>query len=302
MDIYKMIPERSKINVVEELINILFLVISLSMVTMVYAGTLPDSDSRLGLQSEEEVAAELSNPNSSLGTMSFQFDYIKFDGNLPNASSKNALRITFQPSLPYPISDSSNLFIRPAIPLIIRQDIPNVNGGFDSKEFDLGDISFDASLAKSFSNGIILLGGLAGTLPTASNDSVGLKQWLLGPQLGIAKIQKWGVFGVLFNHQWDIAGEDDFSTSITAGQYFYSINLHDGWQIFGAPTFSYNHKADSDNAWTFPLAIGIQKTTFFGASPWKFSLQYWHYLESPELYGPDWQVRFGISKVVSLPW
>ncbi len=190
--------------------------------------TVPDSDGGLGSPSAEEIAAELSNPNSSLGTMSLQFDYIAFEGDLPGASGQDALRATFQPSLPYPLSDSMNLFIRPAIPLIISQDVPGASGGFDSKGVDLGDISFDASLARSFPNGLVLLGGLAGTLPTATNDVLGLDQWLLGPEFAVAKVLKWGVIGVLVSHQWDIAGEDDFSTSVTAGQYFYSINLRDG--------------------------------------------------------------------------
>ena len=262
----------------------------------------PDSDGGLGSPSAEEIAAELSNPNTSLGTMSVQFDYIAFDGDLPGASSQDALRATFQPSLPYPLSDSMNLFIRPAVPLIIRQDVPSVSGGFDSKGVDLGDISFDASLAKSFPNGLVLLGGLGGTLPTATNDALGLDQWLLGPEFAVAKVLKWGVIGVLVSHQWDIAGEDDFSTSVTAGQYFYSINLRDGWQISGSPTFSYNHKADSDNSWTLPLAIGVQKTTMIGGRPWKFGMQYSHYLKTPDLFGPDWQIRFSISPVVALPW
>ena len=190
--------------------------------------TVPDSDGGLGSPSAEEIAAELSNPNSSLGTMSVQLDYIAFDGDLPGAGSQDALRATFQPSLPYPLSETTNLFVRPAIPLIISQDVPNVAGGFDSKGVDLGDITFDASLARGFPNGMVLLGGLTGTLPTATNDALGLDQWLLGPEFAIAKVEKWGVFGVLVSHQWDIAGEDAFSTSITAGQYFYSINLRDG--------------------------------------------------------------------------
>ena len=264
--------------------------------------TVPDSDGGLGSPSAAEIAAELSNPNSTLGTMSVNFDYVAFDGNLPGASSQDSLRMTFQPSLPYPLSKTTNLFIRPAFPLIISQDVPNAGGGFDSKEVDLGDITFDASLARGFPNGMVLLGGLTGTLPTATNDALGLDQWLLGPEFAIAKVQKWGVIGVLVSHQWDIAGEDAFSTSISAGQYFYSINLRDGWQIAGSPTFSYNHKADSDNNFTFPLAIGVQKTTIIGGRPWKFGVQYWHYLESPDLFGPDWQIRFSVSPVVSLPW
>ncbi len=264
--------------------------------------TAPDSDGGLGSPSAQDIAAELSNPNTTLGTMSVNFDYIAFEGDLPRASSQNAFRATFQPSLPYPLSDTTNLFVRPAIPLIISQDVPNLNGGFDSKGVDLGDISFDAAVAKSFPNGMVLLGGLAGTLPTASNDALGLDQWLLGPEFAIAKVQKWGVVGVLVSHQWDIAGEDDFSTSITGGQYFYTINFRDGWQLFGAPTFSYNHKADNDNDWTLPLAVGVQKTTIIGGRPWKFGLQYWRYVESPDVFGPDWQIRFSVAPVVALPW
>ena len=264
--------------------------------------TAPDSDGGLGSPSAQDIAAELSNPNTSLGTMSLQFDYIAFDGDLPGASSQHALRATFQPSLPYALSDTTNLFVRPAIPLIISQDVPNVNGGFDSQGIDLGDISFDASLARSFPNGMVLLGGLAGTLPTATNDALGLDQWLLGPEFAIAKVQKWGVFGLLLTHQWDVAGDDDFSTSITAGQSFYSINLRDGWQISGSPTFSYNHKADSDNDLTLPLAVGVQKTTIFGGRPWKFGLQYWYYIESPDAFGPRHQIRIAISPVIKLPW
>lgn len=264
--------------------------------------TVPDSDGGLGSPSAAEIAAELSNPNSTLGTMSVNFDYVAFDGNLPGASSQDSLRMTFQPSLPYPLSKTTNLFIRPAFPLIISQDVPNAGGGFDSKGVDLGDITFDASFSRGFPNGMVLLGGLTGTLPTATNDALGRDQWLLGPEFAIAKIQKWGVIGVLVSHQWDIAGEGSFSTSVTAGQYFYSINLGGGWQIAGSPTFSYNHKADSDNDWTFPLAIGVQKTTIIRGRPWKFGLQYWHYLESPDLFGPDWQIRLNISPVVSLPW
>ena len=117
-----------------------------------------------------------------------------------------------------------------------------------------------------------------------------------------AIVRKWGVLGLLVTHQWDVAGEDDYSTSITGGQYFYAINLGNGWQFNGSPTFSYNHKADSDNAWTFPLAAGLSKTTIINGRPWKFSLQYWHYVESPDVFGPDYQIRMAISPVVKLPW
>jgi hypothetical protein len=262
----------------------------------------PDDEGGLGSPSAQDIANELANPNTTLGTLNFQFDYIEFDGDLHGSDKQEALRIQFQPSLPYALSDNTNLFFRPAIPVILDQDVPDAQGGFDSKGVDLGDISFDASLARSFSNGIVLVGGMVGTLPTATNDALGLDQWLAGPEAAIAVLRRWGVLGILLTHQWDVAGENDYSTSITGGQYFYTINLKKGWQINGSPTFSYNHHADSDNAWTFPLAVGLSKTTIINGRPWKFGIQFWHYIKSPDIFGPDFQLRFSVSPVVKLPW
>jgi len=36
--------------------------------------------------------------------------------------------------------------------------------------------------------------------------------------------------------------------------------------------------------------------------PWQFGVEYQHYIESPDLFGPDWQIQFSISPVVALPW
>jgi hypothetical protein len=236
-----------------------------------------------------------------MGTMSLLFDGIAYDGDLPDAGSQRAFRATFQPSLPYPLSDTTNLFVRPLIPVILSQDVPTADG-FESVGFNLGDIGFDASIARSLSGGYVVGGGLVGTLPTATDDALGLDQWLLGPEVLVAKVAKWGVLGLLVSHQWDVAGGDGNPTSITGGQYFYTINLKNGWQLNGAPVFSYNHNAASGNAWTVPIAIGVAKTKIIGGRPWKFNLQYWQYVVSPDTFGPHYQIRIGISPVVALPW
>ena len=256
----------------------------------------------LGSPSAAEIAAALSDPNTNLGSMNFQFDYIAYQGDIPGAGDAEAQRMLFQPSLPYKLSETTNVFMRPAVPVIFNQDVPDRTGGFDSEGVDLGDISFDAALAKSLPGGFVVLGGLAGTLPTATDDSLGLDQWLLGPEAALAMVRSWGVMGVLVSHQWDVAGEDDYDTSVTGGQYFYALNMGNGWQINGSPTFSYNHEAPGDDNWTFPLAIGFSKTVILSGRPWKFGVQYWHYVETPDTFGPDYQVRFSVSPVVKLPW
>ena len=268
---------------------------------VITADTAPGGEGGLGAPSASEVAAALSNPNTTMGTMSTLIDLIAYDGDLPDAGSQRAFRATFQPSLPYPLSDTTNLFVRPLIPIIFSQDVPTADG-FESKGINLGDIAFDALLAKNLSGGFVVGGGVVGTLPTATDDALGLDQWLLGPEFMAAKVSKWGVLGLLVTHQWDVAGGDGDGTSITGGQYFYTINLKNGWQINGSPVYSYNHNATSGNAWTFPIAVGAAKTTILGGRPWKFNLQYWHYVVSPDNFGPNNQIRIGISPVVALPW
>jgi hypothetical protein len=255
----------------------------------------------LGSPSAAEIAAALSDPNTNMGSMNFQFDYIAYQGDIPGAGDATAQRMLFQPSLPYKLSDTTNLFIRPAVPVIFNQDVPVRTGGFNSEGVDLGDISFDASLGKTLPGGFVVLGGLAGTLPTATNNKLGLDQWLLGPEAALAIVRPWGVVGALVSHQWDVAGDND-DTSITGGQYFYAFNLGGGWQINGSPTFSYNHEAPSDDKWTLPLAVGVSRTVILAGRPWKFGVQYWHYLETPDTFGPDDQIRFSVSPVVKLPW
>jgi len=252
-------------------------------------------------KSAAEIAHELANPNTTLGFMAFPIDYTIYDGDLPDADDQDAWKISFQPSLPYPIAKGMNFFLRPLIPVILDQPVPGPDG-FESKGVNLGDIAFDAALGKSLPSGWQIIGGMVGTLPTATDDALGLDQLLLGPEFFMGKKTDWGFLGALVSHQWDVAGEDDYNTSITGGQYFYTINLKNAWQIQAQPTWSYNHEADSGNKWTFPLGIGASKTIIAGKTPWKFSLQYWYYSESPDDFGPKHQIRFQIAPVVPLPW
>ena len=100
----------------------------------------------------DAVARELANPNTVLGSLNFNFDYSAYKGDLPGASDQSATRVTFQPVFPYPISKSTNFYLRPAVPIVIAQDVP-ATGGFENKGVELGDISFDAAFGKSLPGG-----------------------------------------------------------------------------------------------------------------------------------------------------
>ena len=248
-----------------------------------------------------EIAAELNNPNTVLGTMNFNLDITGYGGSLPQASDQTGVALGFQPVLPYPITKSVNFFLRPLIPIVFTQPVPT-SGGFEHVGTDLGDISFDAAFGKSFKNGLVVVGGMVGTMPTATNGALGRDQWLLGPEGLVGWVQKWGAVGVLVTHQWDVGGTNAYSTSITGGQYFAVLNLGGGWQLRSTPPYSYNHEAPSGQRWTFPVGGGIAKTSIFGRLPVKFAVEAWYFVASPDDFGQDFQVRLSVSPVVPLPW
>ena len=237
--------------------------------------------------------------------MNTNFDYAVYGGNKPGASEQTGVSILFQPNIPYPLGGGTNFFVRPSIPIFIDQPVFNASlNEFESKGPELGDISFDASFGFSFDakgGKNVMLVGASIVMPTATGD-LGSDQWLLGPFFGGSIIRKWGSFAVFASQLYDVAGDDSFDTNITAGQYLYTINIKNGWQIMSTPTWSYDHEASSNNALSFPLAVGIAKTAIINNRPWQFTLEYWNYVASPDDFGVEHQIRVTIGPVVKLPW
>jgi len=259
------------------------------------------SSPTLAQQAADEIARDLANPNTSRGTFSFPIDLVNYGGTLPDAGGQNAFKISAQPSLPYPVASGVNFFLRPLIPVVLSQPVPTASG-FDSRGVALGDIGFDAAIGKTFPSGLVLVGGVVGTMPTSTDDQLGVHQWLLGPEVLLAKVWHWGVLGALVTHSWRVAGSNPSSTSITGGQYFVTINLGGGWQISGQPVWSYNHEAPEGDRLTFPLGSGVSRTMVLGSMPWRFGLQYWYYVARPEAFGPRQQIRLSVAPVLPLPW
>jgi hypothetical protein len=85
---------------------------------------------------------------------------------------------------------------------------------------------------------------------------------------------------------------------VTAGQYFYAVGLGKGWQIASGPNFSYNWLADSDQALTLPVGIGVAKTTKLGSTPVKFQVQVQYFVEQPDAFGPEWLLKFSMTPVI----
>jgi hypothetical protein len=254
-------------------------------------------------KSAEEIGRELSNPTAALGTLSGSLDFQGWDGNLPGAGDQNSLAYVFQPTLAFPQGNGYNLLFRPAISLLFQTPVPNSGGGFNNEGVELGNTGFDLAYGKTSETSLLYLFGVVGELPTNTDDSVGADQWLLGPEVAIGVAKEWGTVGVLITHMWDVAGDAAPNTSITGGQYFYAFSLPRAFQIAAAPTWSYDRNAASGEKLTLPLGIGLSKTTITAkGTPLSFAIEYWHFVESPDSFGPDWQLSFNFTPVIELPW
>lgn len=251
--------------------------------------------------SAEEIAAKLANPTSPVMTIGNNLDYVTFKGELPGADDQTGMRYVFQTVFPFKLRNGGSLFFRPAIPVMFNEPVPDGQGGFNSIGTDLGDTGFDFSYGITTSTGFLWGAGMVGTIPTATDDSLGKDLWGLGPELLLGVIRKWGVIGGVISHQWDVGGSGDGKINLTGINYFYAFPLGGGWQIAAGPSISYDHSRDRDN-WTVPLGIGIAKTSIISGRPWKFQLQYWNYVEAADAFAPKHQVRLSINPVVSAPW
>ncbi len=251
----------------------------------------------------DDIARELANPISTLGRMALRLDYVQFEGDFPDADDQSSTVLLFQPSLPYPHESGMNFFIRPAVPIII--DRPVFDGtDFSGEGVELGDISFDFAGGIVDAEGLVLLGGVVFTMPTATQDDFGKNQWSLGPEFLAGRLTDWGFYGLLVTHQWDIADTSSSAedVNLTSGQYIYTYLLSDGWAIGAGPSWSYDWEADSDDRLTLPVGTGVSRTMVFGTTPVKFSLEFNYYVEQPDAFGPEWGVRLTMTPIVSLPW
>ena len=245
--------------------------------------------------SADEVAAQLSNPNTPLASLTFKFQFRTLQGDLPKADDQESGTLLFQPVLPFPLANGDLVLFRPAVPLLIAQPVFDVEElDFDS-HFGLGDISFDLAYARTTKTGILMAGGLVVTMPTPTKDELGPDRWTLGPELLIGKLTKTYVLGAFPNHQWDIGGSGEADISLTSGQVFGIYLPGGGWNIGTQPIISYNHEIDE---WTIPLNATIGKTVILNGRPWKFAMEINYFVAQTDAFGPEWFVGLNVTPVV----
>jgi hypothetical protein len=242
----------------------------------------------LAQESSADLAKKLSNPVAAMISVPFQFNYDEGYG--PNDGYRAVLNI--QPVVPISISEDWNMISRTILPIIYQEDVFGPSG----HQSGLGDTT--QSLFFSPKNpgpgGIIWGAGPAFLLPTATDELLGGEKWGAGPTAVVLRQSGHWTYGILANHIWSFAGEEDRADiSSTFLQPFLSYTTPDAW------TFGVNTESTYDwenEEWSVPLNFTVAKLVKFGEQPVSFTVGARYWAEAPET-GPD---GWGFRGVVTL--
>lgn len=238
-----------------------------------------------GTDQAAELAKKLSNPVANLISVPLQSNWDFGIG--PEKATRYTLNI--QPVIPFSLGSDWNLITRTIVP-IIHADSP-VKGGDDSE--GLGDIlqSFFFSPTALTRGGWIWGVGPVILYPSGAEE-VSAEKWGAGPTAVLLKQQSGWTVGMLANHVWSFAGDDDRNdVSATFVQPFLSYTTKT-YTTLGLNTEStYDWEAD---AWTVPVNLTIAQLLKIGKLPLQFQAGGRVYAVRPE-GGPDWGLRFVVT-------
>ena len=151
-----------------------------------------------------ELAKKLANPIASLISVPAQHNYDEYGGTNDGASVH---RLNIQPVIPISLSENWNVITRTIVPLVDQNDFPIAA----MNESGLGDVvasQFFSPKAPT-ANGWIWGVGPVELVPSASDEVLGGDKWGLGPtSVALKQMGPWTV-GLLANHIWSVAGDDD---------------------------------------------------------------------------------------------
>jgi len=235
----------------------------------------------------QELAKKLSNPIASLISIPFQFNYDNGYG--PNDGYKAYVNV--QPVIPFSLNDDWNLISRTILPVAWQNSVASPAG----YQFGLGDItqSLFFSPKKPTESGIIWGAGPVFLFPAATDSLLGAGKWGAGPTAVILKQSNGWTVGILANHIWSFAGDDDRTDiNSTYMQPFLSYTTHDAWTFTLNTESTYNWEAED---WSVPVNFQVSKIVKLGRLPVSLTAGVRYWADSPDNGPEGWGFRTGIT-------
>jgi hypothetical protein len=242
--------------------------------------------------SANELNKQLSNPVTSLWSLSFQFNNFRLD----NGEWNNSLQ--FQPVLPVGLTRDLNLITRAVIPLYNIVPHQTASGEFEHT-VGFGDIVLLELLSPADSGKWILGAGPTFIFPTASSTFTGQGKWRAGPAVVVGYLTDKFIAGVFPQQWWSFAGDADRpDTSQMNLQPFVAWFFGEGWSVGDSGNILANWKASSSERWTVPVGVAVGKVVKLGRLPVKIQLAGQYMPIHPSNVGQEWNIPFQLTPVI----
>lgn len=232
-----------------------------------------------------ELAKKLANPIASLISVPLQLNY---DKNIGPQDEGSKWVLNIQPVIPFSLNENWNIITRTILPLIDQNDIPAKGMG----ESGMGDIVASQFFSpQALSKGGWTWGvGPVWLLPTATDDTLGGEKLGMGPTGVALKQQGSWTYGMLANHIWSVAGDDDradISSTFVQPFLAYVTSTHTTFSLNTESTYDWENEE-----WSIPINFMLAQMVKLGKLPVQISLGARYWADAPENGPEGWGGRF----------
>ena len=242
-------------------------------------------------QSLTEVNKQLTNPVSSIWSLTFQFNNFILENDHWNNN------MLFQPVLPVSLTEDWNLINRPVIP--IYNSVPHPIGPNRIRQTTaFGDIADVEMLSPAHSDPWLLGLGPTAIFPSATSMFTGQGKYQIGPASVLGLLTKDYIIGVFPQQWWSVSGGSRPAVSQLNLQPFASVFFGEGWSVGYSGNILANWHADSDQAWTVPVGLAISKVVKLGRLPVRIAIAGQYMPVHPSEFGQEWNVQAIVAPVI----